>query len=60
MLVPSDMISERFERFEVAVANQAEENCLLSCFPVLVAEVFRNLPVRSKLVLLLLGIETET
>ena len=48
VLVPRDMISERFERFEVAVANEAEENCLLSCFPVLVAEVFRNLPVIPK------------
>merc|ERR1719370_1567919 len=38
------MISERFERFEVAVADKAEENCLLSCLSVLVAEVFRNLP----------------
>ena len=48
VLVAHDMISKRLERFEVAVTNEAEENCLLSCFPVLVAEVFRNLPVIPK------------
>ena len=44
VLVARDMISERLERFEVAVANKAEENCLLSSFSVLVTEVLGDLP----------------
>ena len=44
VLVTRHMVSKRLERLEVAVANKAEENCLLSGFPVLVTEVLRDLP----------------
>ena len=44
VLVARHMVSKRLERLEVAVANKAEENCLLSGFPVLVTEVLRDLP----------------
>ena len=44
VLVACYMVSKRLERFEVAVANKAEENCLLGGFPVLVTEVLRDLP----------------
>ena len=44
VLVARDMISERLEGFEVAVANKAKENCLLSSFSVLVTEVLGDLP----------------
>ena len=44
VLVACHMVSKRLERFEVAVANKAEENCLLGGFPILVTEVLRDLP----------------
>lgn len=44
MLVARDMVSKGLKRFKVTVTDQAEENCLLSGFPVLVTEVLRDLP----------------
>ena len=47
MLAAHNMIPERLQRLEVAVANQAEENRLLSRLLVLVAKILGNLPVIS-------------
>ena len=48
VLVARDMVPKRLQRLEVAVANKTEENSLLSGFPVLVAEILRDLPEISR------------
>ena len=54
------MISERLQRLEIAIADVAEEDSLLCCHPVLVAEVLGNLPEYQEMIIcpLLLGIIT--
>ena len=58
MLVARDMVSKGLKRFKVTVTDQAEENCLLSGFPVLVTEVLRDLPEISNQDFFLFGYRT--
>lgn len=60
VFAPCHMISERLQRLEIAVADVAEEDSLLCCHLVLVAEILGNLPEYQEMIIcpLLLGIIT--